>query len=345
MLNFTVSQKELYKALTALTRINTKVQKDSILENILFKKIDENNIELTSSDMTTTVKYIIPVEFVEGNGILYNGQTLLGIISNLYGDINFENGQITCGKNKYKISTMDAVRYPEIKFEKNDEESFEYNTEDLKNAISNVSYATSKVDGILSGIYFNNDEVVACDSNRICISKLKSESSFLLSKKIGDEILKLFIDSTVNFYIDNKNLYVYDKNIILKSVIMVGNYPQYKALLPKEQKYTVKFNKQNLLNAINLLYPVLDLKFPTCKIMIKNNNAILMGNNVNNEGSTEFEVESNIDDTITVGFNAQYLLDMLKSYDDEITMKIKEYAQGIVFEDNQNRYSMICPLI
>lgn len=345
MLEFTVEQKQLFKALTALTRINAKVQKDSILQNILFKKIDKNNIELISSDMTTSAKYIIQAKNVEGNGILYNSQTLLGIISNLNGCINFKDGKIVCDKNEYKISTIDAIRYPEIKFEKNDEQSFEYNTEDLKNAISNVSYATSKIDGVLSGIYFNNDEVVACDSNRICISKLKSESSFLLSKKIGDEILKLFINEKVNIYINNNNLYIYDENIILKSVTINGKYPEYKKLLPTEQKYTVKFIKQDLLNAINLLYPVLDLKFPICKIMIKNNNAILLGNNIDNEGSTEFEVESNIENTITIGFNAQYLLDMLRNYDNEITMKIKEYGQGIVFEDNKNRYSMICPLI
>ena len=107
-MKFEVQQADLIKALTALSRMITKVPKESYLQNVKITKLNNNHIRLVASDMTHSLQYDIEANNIVGEGILYNLTHLTSIISRLEGVITFDNNVIKTRKSKFKISREDA---------------------------------------------------------------------------------------------------------------------------------------------------------------------------------------------------------------------------------------------
>ena len=340
-MKFTVESEKILKALTALNRINLKVV-NTILSNVKITQLDVNHIRLVASDMNTSIQYDVEATDIEGEGILYNLANLTSIISRVKGDVSFDNGVIKGNKSKYKIPFSNTNEFPELNFDY--EQGNEYNLSELKNAISKTLYATAiGTNGVISGVYFNADEVVATDGNRLVINQLKNKEEFILTKDFCLEIIKLFEGETVNICIQNSKVYVYNDDVVLVGLKMVGTFPNYKALLPKGFNYKVKFNRDDLMEALNMLLPVMDTKAMICELNIGKNNMAIKTNSTDSEGATDIDVKSNIDDVFSIGFNAQFLLDMLKNYNNDVEVKLISDRTGTVFTDDKH-FSLIMPV-
>lgn len=338
-MRFEVQQADLIKALTALSRIIVKVQRDSILQNVLIKKIDDNKIRLIASNMTTSLRFDVDAQNVDiEEDVLYNLNLLTAIINKTKDTIIFNENYIKTKDSKYKISYVNAKEFPEIQFDH--EEGIELECENLKTAINKTAYAASDVQGVLSGIYFNGTEVVAIDGKRLALSKINSElDNFILSKSASYELVKLFNKDTLKVSIKNQTVYFYNDSITFKTNLIAGKYPDYKGLLPRELKYTIKFNKNDLLNAIDILTPVMDAKMMLCSLMIDKNIMTITAINKEEVGTTSINIESNLESNKVLKFNAKYLIEMLNNFENEVEMKIND-SYATVFEDGEN-YSMV----
>lgn len=345
-MKFEVQQVDLIKALTALSRMITKVPKESYLQNVKITKLNNNHIRLVASDMTHSLQYDIEANNIVGEGILYNLTHLTSIISRLEGVITFDSNVIKTRKSKFKISSASVDLYPEINFEC-EAQKYTVDVVELNNAISKTLYATSKLcNSVLSGIYFSDGDVVATDSNRMTIKKISSNlPEFILPRVMGEEFLRLFADGLVDFKFDGNKIYVSNEEIVFTGCIMAGVYPKYKLLLPQTFEHSIKFKNNELTKALTLLTPILDAKAMICLLTIDEKMATLSGYSLSSEGETELELsESDITEEKNIGFNAQYLLDMLKNFDENITMQFNEVNKAIIFTDNSDNYSLIMPI-
>lgn len=344
-MKFEIQQTELIKALTALSRIITKVPKDSILQNVLIKKIDENKIRLIASNMITSLRFDVEAKNIEmEENILYNLNLLTAIINKTKDTIIFNDNYIKTKDSKYKILYVNAKEYPEIKFEH--KEGIEVDCESFKNAINKTVYAASDVTGLLSGIHFNGKEVVALDGRRLAINKINNElDSFILSKDASYELVKLFNKDSLKVSIENQTVYFYNNLITFKTNLINGTYPDYKKFLPTDIKHIVKFNKNDLLNAIDILTPVMDAKMMLCSLNIEKNIMTIHAINQEEVGTTYINIESNInnDTNCILKFNAKYLIDMLKNFENKVEMKISD-TYATIFKDEEN-YCMIMQII
>ena len=338
-MRFEVQQADLIKALTALSRIIVKVQRDSILQNVLIKKIDDNKIRLIASNMATSLRFDVEAQNVEmEEDVLYNLNLLTAIINKTKDLITFKDNYIKTKDSKYKISFVNAKEYPEIKFEHQD--GVEVDCESFKTAINKTAYAASDVQGVLSGIYFNGKEIVAIDGKRLALNKINSElDNFILSKSACYELVKLFYKDTLKVSIENQTVYFYNDLITFKTNLIAGRYPDYKGLLPKDLKHTIKFNKNDLLNAIDILTPVMDAKMMLCALNVTKDVMTINAINKEEVGTTQINIESDLENVCTLKFNAQYLIDLLKNFENEVEMKIND-SYATVFEDKEN-YGMI----
>ena len=345
-MRFEVQQAELIKALTALSRMIVKVAKDSYLQNVKITKLDSSHIRLVASDLTSSMQYDIEAVNIDGNGILYNLNNLTSIISRLEGVISFDKNIIKTKKSKFKISNASIELYPEINFDRG-AEKYTIDALEFNNAVSKTLYATSKINNsVLAGIYFSEGDVVSTDSNRLTIAKINSQlPQFVLPRTIGEEILRLFADGSIDFQFENNKIYISNDKIVFIGHTLAGKFPQYKLLLPQSFEHTVRFKNTDLAKAINLITPILDSKAMICLLGINGEQINISGYNLSSEGETEFELDaSNVMEEKFLGFNAQYLLDMLKNFDTDITMKFNSTNRAVVFEDNNNGYALIMPI-
>lgn len=342
-MKFTVEQSDLLKALNALSLINTKIIKDSVINNVKITKLSDNKIRLVATDMTTALQYDVPASDIEGEGILYNLTFLMSLVSRLSGIIKFDNGNIKANKSKYKVPMSGIELYPDVEF--NHSEGLEF--ENLTNALQRTMYAAQKAQGTLSGVNFANDEIVATDGNRLVITKLQNnleDKSFILSKESCFNISKIFEDEKLYIDVTDRNsVFVYNDDIVLKTTLLVGQFPKYQTLLPKEHKYTIQFNRDEMFKALNMLIPVMNLGNMVCKFTILDNNLNIQCNNADSIGDVDIAITSNVSEELIVGFNAQFLLDMLKNYGKEVELQCNSELSPAVFVDSNN-YTLIMPI-
>ena len=279
------------------------------------------------------------------NTYLYNITELLAIVSRLNGTLIIDDGLIKSKTSKFKIQYCNAELYPVIDFNL-DTDYVTIDSKELSNALLKTVYACSNDTGVLSGVYFNNDNVVATDGNRLVINKINDIGiNTIMPKAFCEEVIRLFTDDIALIRVLNNKILISNDKIALMGNIIAGNYPKYEQLLPKDFKYEVKFKKSIFLESLNTLMPLFNDRFMICQLDINGCLVKMQGDNGNATGETEllFE-ESNIGEQLSICFNAHFLMDMLKNYDEDITMQFNSSLSPTVFTDKNGRYSLIMPI-
>lgn len=340
------NSKELLKVLGTIENILRKNKEENKLKYIKLENIN-NKLCLFARNSFMRLSYIIKDTIeIQGNSILYDFKILSSILNTLNGDIEIKENIIKNDKCEYNIPYIDSEGYPEDIIP-NIINKKELNTQDFKEAIEDVIAATSKIEGILSGIYIDSNKLVSCDQNRIFIKELEINEpldNVILSKDLVNEILKLPFEEKIYMSILGNNIIFEDENLRLIGNFIAGKYPKYEMMLPKEKNYEIIFKKDDLENAINLLLPIIDTETMNCELQFKDSKLLINVKNENKKAKTEIIIENTSLEDFEVKFNAKYLLDMLKANKEEI--KITTYKDNIGFKfESQKAKQFIMPMI
>lgn len=340
------NSKKLLKVLGTIDNILRKNKEENKLKYIKLEKINDK-LCFSARNLYMRLSYIIENTLnIEGDSILYDSKMLISLLNVLDGEIHIKDNIIKNNKCEYDIPYINPDGYPEdiipIIINKK-----ELNTERFKEAIENVITATSKTEGILSGIYIDSNKLVSCDQNRIFIKYLEIQENLdniILSKELVNEILKLPFEETIYMSLIGNNVIIEDSNLRIVSNFIVGKYPKYEMMLPKDIKYEIIFNKQDLENALNMLLPIIDTETMHCELEIEDSNINILVNNGNKKAKTNINIENTPIEKFKVKFNARYLLDMLKANENEI--KINTYNDNIGFSfTSDHSKQFIMPMI
>lgn len=340
-MKFKVEQQDLIKALNAVSRIVPKMA--SIYSNVKIENL-VNCIRFTATNSVTSIQYDIPAEEIDGTFILINPLNLLPIVSRLNGTINFDNGILKAGKSKFKIPYSNA-EYINIDFDFHND-PVEVDIKELKTALTKTIYARSTIENqIISGIYINDKEVVATDGNILVINKIENKiGNFVITKECANEIIKLFDSETVYISNEKNKIIISNGDIVLVTQCLVGVYPSYKKLLPKELEYKITINKQDFINNLELVAPVLNQQTKLIELIINNDIITLSVNNGDSTADTDIECKSNCNN-ITIKFCADYLLQAIKNFTgDKFNIKFNNAQSPCVF-DTKIDYCLIMPRI
>lgn len=340
-MKFKVEQEELLRALNAISKV---CGKDDPFRFVVIKKLNDKALRLIGGDGVLYIQYDIQANNIDGENICYDIFVLTAIVSKLAGAIEFNDGIIKSQKSKFKIG-FGTSALSDINFNQN--ESIKVNYNELKIALINTSYAAEHINkSVISGIYFNNNNVVATDGNRLVINKINADLNNFVLPNIASHINKLFLDEEVIINTDNNNIYISDSNITLKTPKIIGNYPKYEQLLPKQHEYKIVFDKNEMIDAINIVTPI-SLQNPKNIIdLVINRDILTIKSTVNSdEGITDFNLkESNIED-LTISLNGNYLIELLKTCkDDETILEINGTTSPLVFKNNDT-YCLIMPIV
>jgi len=236
---------------------------------------------------------------------------------------------IKSGTWQTKIKTSPAEDYPLIP-EVDSKESFRITAANLRNGLAQVIFAavTNESRPELSGGLFslknNSLTLVATDSYRLArketelLDRVKKESIFIIPIKTLQELVRILGDIEGG----NEVKVVWEENQIkflineteLTSRLIDGEYPDYKQIIPTNSTTQVKFNKNEVINAIkaSALFSktgIFDVSFefnPPDKIIVKSANTQL--------GESVAEVRGDIQgDNNNIVFNYHYILEGLNN--------------------------------
>jgi DNA polymerase-3 subunit beta len=107
--------------------------------------------------------------------------------------------------------------------------------------------------------------------------------------------------------------------------MLTGQFPNYEAVLPKENNRSVVLNREDIGSAIKRVSLLADDKSRSIRILLDDNKMEISSNNAD-LGEAKEILETNYNaGPIQIGFNCQYLLDFISATDDtKISLDFKD---------------------
>jgi DNA polymerase-3 subunit beta len=166
--------------------------------------------------------------------------------------------------------------------------------------------------------------MVATDGHRLshiersgeAFEGVSGEMKTLVPKKVMDE-LKSLLESTdaeqVEFAKDESTLFFRIGQRLLTSRQLTGQFPNFEAVLPKDNNRSITVHGEELSAAISRVAQFADERSRAVKMRLEKGELKLSASSTE-AGESEDSLEIDYDgDLIQIGFNAQYLLDFLKA--------------------------------
>ncbi len=340
-MKFTCDQQELTKALNVVSKAVSVRTTIPTLKGILINVTADGKLIMTASDMDITIENTLDASDTEAGIVVVQAKLFGDIVRKLpSGNIIFEcegeNITIKCLNSEFTLIGMPADEFPNIK--NTDEYATEliFDKDIFTTMIKKTAFAASidqskgVITGILTDITRDEIKMVAIDGFRMAIAKekLKSdeEKTVIISARIMNEIVKIVTEANaegdIRMMVDGKSAVVFVGSTKIIMRLIAGEFIRYDDILPKTAAVNVKVKRTDLAESVeraSLLAK--EGKNNLIKFSIKDN--IINITSRSEEGNVKEEIlAEKTGDDLDIGFNAKYILDILRVIDDEeIIMK------------------------
>ena len=361
-MKITVNTKELSNALSLVGRgIDTK----SSIPILVGVKLEtrENLLHLTGSNLNLNIETNISAEVYENGSVVVDFRRLIEIIKKMPNDsvtIVTKDSKLTIisGKVKIDIKYVESTDYPEIPVVKSNF-SFGIKSGDFKELIDSVIFSIAKEDTrpILTGVLFecinNRLKFVAVDGYRMATKETSVICEDFLAVVPGNTLIELTrilsnlssSDTDVLVSIGNDKVSFKFDSVSIVSKLMEGNFINYKSIIREDTNTNLVVDRLDFLNMLDRISLVCtDERLIRLSIDAKENK--LHSKGVSHFGVIEEELDCEVEGAgIEIGFNTKYLVDILKSLNDEkITISLINSVSPAIIKEENNYLYLILPI-
>lgn len=329
-----------------------------IYNGILFEANEDNKVHLFATDLEIGIDCYIPAQVIETGSTVIPSRIISELIKKFpEGKIEMEcldNNIITIRENSsnYKIlgfSAEEFSTFPEIKIKA----KTKINQKLFKETIQQVIFATSRdenrnfLNGALFKIADNKIDVVTTDSHRLSLKNIKPTSienpltegvEVIIPYRALSELSRLLLDNKEVF----TELRIGEKQIIfilfpdgqknsirIYSRLIEGQFPDYHQIVPNSFKTEIKVNTEDLRDKMERISLFVREDLNTVKIEAANKEEnqkegrceiILKAESPNTGEASEKISCLKKGEDITITFNTDYILDVLKIIKKENTI-------------------------
>ena len=323
--------KEKFKEYVSLaSKVTSKNTTLPILNSILL--VAENNLlKIRATNLDIGVEFEITSKIQKNGTVAVPGDILNNTLSclpndkNISLDLNNGNLEISTTNNSITIKSQEVEDFPTIPKIK-EGESFNISSKKLTEGIKSVWYSASVSDikpEISSVFIYPEDNYllfVSTDSFRLAEKKIINKESadfpgIIIPFKNISEIVRVFDDINENInVVFNKNQISFNyKERHLTSRIISGIFPDYKQIIPKENKTEVIVLKQDIIDSLKLVNIFSD-NFNKVNIKINKKDALFELSSKNDYGGNNTKIKATISgENIELGFNYRYIMDCFQS--------------------------------
>jgi len=237
--------------------------------------------------------------------------------------------QIKVGKSRFNLQTLPANDFPKLVPTGENRSYLKTTQKNLKNLLNLVQYAMAQQDiryylnGLLLVLESKLLRVVATDGHRLGMASSPLENTedtaerpsqeVILPRKTVIELIKLLGDNDEEVTIEigqNQTRFSFS-NVILVSKIVEGKFPDFNRVIPADYMNHIQIDRILLLQSLQRASILSNEKFRGVRLVLTQNSLrIICNNNEQEEAQEEIEV-SYSGEPLDIGFNVNYLLDVL----------------------------------
>src|SRR6202163_792308 len=344
-MEFSVKKFDLQEELELTQGVVERKTTIPILSNILCEA-KGNRLTITATDLELSIRTSCEAKVKKEGAGTIPAKKLLELVRLLpEGEIKFrllENHwvEIISDKKKYKLVGMARENFPALPAMPHPLVILPAAT--LQSLIDKTKFAISMeesrytLNGGLLILKPDTIAMVATDGHRLALAEtsqklsgLNGEVKVLIPKKAMDEVEKLSStagsDAQLDFAKDESHLFFQAGHRLLISRILTGQFPNYEAVLPRENNKTVVIERSELCDAVRRVSQLADQRSHAVKLAVSNEGIEISAS------SPEYgEAKENIEkeysgDPIAIGFNSSYMLDFLAAAaDGPISIELKD---------------------
>ncbi len=341
-MNFVVASSLLLKHLKSINGVINTNNTIPILDCFLFE-LNNGTLTLFASDMETTITTSIKVESNENGSIAIPAKTLLEALSNLPDqpvsfiiDSKKFSAKLKTDTGDYTLTGHNGDEYPKLP-KVQDTTSVIIKSDVLANAINKTIFATGNDDlrPVMSGVFCQFNEVnsvfVATDAHKLVRytrndAKAGASASFIMPKKPLNVLKTLLagIDDAVKVEFNKTNAYFNFGNINLVCRLIDGKYPNYEAVIPKQNPNKLTVDRLTFLGGIRRVSVFANKATHQIRLKIAGSQLTLSAEDLDfaNEGH-ETLICTYIGEDMEIGFNSKFVMEMLSNLEsDEITIEM-----------------------
>jgi DNA polymerase-3 subunit beta len=350
-LDITVTRAELLRELTAAQSVVERKTTIPILSNFLFEA-DGERLMITATDLDQSLRTSCPARVKKAGACTVPARKLYDYIRLLpEGDISIklmDNHwvQIRAGRSNTKMVGMARANFPQVP-EFPTTGAVKIAAPSLKSLISKTIFAISSeesrytLNGALLVLKAESMAMVATDGHRLAhverfgemLEGISGEKKTLIPRKALGELSSLLANTPtsedndfIEFADDETTLFFRIGGRVLTSRKLTGQFPNYEAVLPRDNNKFVIVRSEDLMGALQRVAQFADERSGAIKIRLEQNE-LRISSSSTDAGESEDSIETPYNyDPLVVGFNSAYLIDFLKAIGNtgEVRLEFKD---------------------
>ena len=353
-MKFVISREALLTPLNLVAGVVERRQTLPILSNVLLA-LEGSQLSITGTDLEVELVGRVQLEQAPESGgeITVPARKLADICKSLPegSDIEFsledQRAIIRSGRSRFTLSTLSASDFPNVE-EGPGAQNFVVKQGDLKRLIDRTSFAMAQQDvryylnGMLWEVQPGQLRVVATDGHRLALCTLVSDIDFpdrvqvILPRKGVIELSRLLMDESgdVQVVIGANHIRATTAEFTFTSKLVDGKFPDYERVLPKSSTKTVFGARDQLRQAFSRAAILSNEKYRGVRLLLTDANLQIVANNPEQEEAEESVSVEYQGDSLEIGFNVSYLLDVLGVLSsDSVKMSLSDANSSALLEE------------
>ena len=340
-MNFIVSSTQLQRQLQTLSGVLNTSNTLPILDHVLFE-LAPQQLKITATDLETTISATIQVESTSEGKLAVPARLLLDTVKTFpeqpltFSLADNNTLEISSEQGKYALAYANADEYPQAA-EVVDASSLSIQGDTLATAINNTIFASGNDDlrPVMSGVFFQLSSsgmtFVATDAHKLVKYErtdvvAPETAEFIMPKKPLNLLKSVLVGSeeevTVNY--NNSNVqFSFDETVVICRLID-GKYPNYEAVIPKENPNVLSINRVQLLNTVKRVSIFSNKTTHQIRLRIAGAELHISAEDIDYSNKAEERLTCSFQgDDMQIGFNARFLTEMLSNLSsDEIQLEL-----------------------
>src|ERR671913_422450 len=367
-MRFTITREKLQEGLAAVAASIPAKTTLPVLANILVETTDRG-IRLSGTDLDIAVSTEVAADVEAPGAITIPAKKLSEIARELppapvkMAAMGEQRVTLECGRSKFKLLGLprdEFPTFPQVRFQ----DSWRVRSADLQKLISHTSFAVSTEESrpILNGVLWElrpeRMRMVATNGHRLARMDVPtteasgaSQADLIVPPKALEQIRRLFgPDEIVEIARSENHPGFRSSSTQIFTRLIEGPYPNYEQVIPRENDKVATADRSALISALRRMSIVASDQTHRIRMAFANGSCKLSVQTPDLGEAQEELTVSYEGDPLEIGFNAAYLLEILKYIPtDEVRMTFKgperaATCEPVGWDDPASYLTLVMPL-
>lgn len=358
-MKFSINCADLQEGLSISTRALAVRPAQKILEGVLIQCNANNDVILTCIDQKLSIRTVYHADVEEPGTTVLPGRFFTELIRKMpLSDISISSGEndrvnIRCMSSNSTLSGSDSMEFPQMP-NLISNVSFRIAQNKFRDMISKTVFATSTDEnrqtftGCLLELTEHEIRLVALDGFRIAVQILNQYTQLpddrtivraIVPGKVLTELSRILQDTETecSISLNDKQIKFEFSNIEVVSVLLTGEYIDYRKMIPTSFKTTIAVNRMKYLEAMDRASLLAkEGKNNTIRMKIDSDHIKLTSHAEVGDVVEYIDIQLE-GDPLEIAFNSKYISDIIRNIpDDFISMNFNTNVSPCVIRGNES---------